>query len=181
MPYIQMYWDGGITTVHLSYAKNSLAPFEEMVLEDTSMDLVQQVRREALEDIGMREIGPERSSNGVQPGLSELGSCGPKKYASMQIIHHATMVPCFSSLMVPAFVCWYVALKTATCFAACNETLFRIVGNICCQDRKAVSGKPVCTRHHHARLTGLLQRRKNMIHAEMKQVRRRVQMRSCLE
>jgi hypothetical protein len=124
-------------------------PFDQMVLEDSLVELVQDVRSEAVEDVAEWEVLPERidGTEAVCRECLRLVIIGGKS----ENLHRLLGIPKFRLRGIPKASCRYEALGTPILLTTGNQALLRVVGNICSKDRVDAAGPSIGADHEDPR------------------------------
>jgi hypothetical protein len=144
------------------------APVHKMVLENSFVELVQDIRGNTYEDVGEWEIGPERVIDRTKTFIIESRYANPRRLL-VKDVRCSPLIPQPRIEHLSTTIWWYTALRAMAFLAACNETLLRVICNVCCQDRVDATNPSICTDHLHAVFSWLDQRLQDLRHAVMKQ------------
>lgn len=153
-------------TIKCLLAGNGDTPFLEVILDDTLVQLVQDIRRDAREYIGVREICPKGRENRAEALGDELGGI----FISRLRLERANCLRLIATWKFEGgatLVSRYVALGTPVFGATRNETLFRVIPDKRSKQRVYPSDQPVAAHHVDALAASSYKRLDKAPHAVM--------------
>jgi hypothetical protein len=170
-------WKGSVMNVQFAFRQNLLTPLEEVILEDSAMNLVEEVQRDASKNIGMGKTSPKWNANRIKTICLKRRSGLVLEDMQVKIVRRAAMTLVFTWRIVSTMIGIDLSLVTSTGFATHNEVLLQVVCNVCGQDRKAESSKSICACNHSTCVSCHLHRLQYMTHASMEDIGKDIRLR----
>lgn len=135
--------------IEMFFPCDSRAPFLEVILEEPLVELVEDVRGNTYEEVGVRKIGPEGREDGAKALSDELGEvltgglCVENTCCLLLIAQRESSV-------CTALVSRHMTLWAAVLSATCYQTLFWVVPNERCEYWVDLPDTPVCAHSLYA-------------------------------
>lgn len=144
-----------------------------MVLHDAFVDLVEYVGRDALEDVGVWQIGPEGLIHGAKALRRELRR-GVSTACSTQELRGCLMISCGVLRALTSLLAGDQATRTPVFLAAGDQALLRVVGDVRCKDGIDTTDVSICARHQNSGLPSSNEGVHDFHHARVEQAIERV-------
>ena len=154
--------------IQVRYVSERAAPFFEVVFDDTLVELVENVRGNANENVGVGELGPEGQEDWVQALSNKLGwvlvgGLCMESLSCLCLVAQRTLKIC------PSLIRWHQALRAPIFSATCHQTLLGVVADEHCKYREDSANIAVRTDHFNSISTCIHERLKEELHAIMKE------------